>query len=267
MTPGLVLGQRLVPSGQSELACFAAVFDPVDLDGVVVTADALHTTRDNARLLTDRRGHYVFTVKRNQHRLHRLLTGLSWTDTATHTAIDTGHRTEHRVIQALPAPANVVFPQAAQAFRITRTRTPQRGGRSQTDRWLRLTCLAPAGPVEIGELSRGHWHIENKLHWGSDTAYREDHSRLRTGTAPEPWPPCATSPSAPCASPAPPTSPKPCTPRPEPSPDHSPCSESPHPPAQTDFDEPLPGVAGDALGGVPGSCGASLVSGLRASRW
>jgi predicted transposase YbfD/YdcC len=50
----------------------------LDLTGVVITADALHTTRGPARYLTHRDAHYVFTVKENQHRLHTRLTALPW---------------------------------------------------------------------------------------------------------------------------------------------------------------------------------------------
>jgi predicted transposase YbfD/YdcC len=182
---GLVVGQRLVPEGQSELAWFAGVLDQIDLDDVVVTADALHTTRDNARYLTNRGGHYVFTVKKNLHRLHALLTDLSWSQALTHNVTETGHgRTEHRILQVLPAPARTDFPHAAQVFRITRTR--QTGGKTETHTWYGITSLAPyqASPTDLAELLRGHWHIENRLHHVRDVTYREDDSRLRTGTAP-----------------------------------------------------------------------------------
>lgn len=47
-----------------------------------------------------------------------------------------------------------------------------------------LTSL-PADPVAIAAVVRGHWGIENKLHWVLDVAFREDESRVRTGHAAE----------------------------------------------------------------------------------
>jgi len=53
----------------------------------------------------------------------------------------------------------------------------------------------PAGPDELTDWLRGHRAIE-VLHHIRDTTHREDASRLRTGSAPEYWPPCATPRSA-----------------------------------------------------------------------
>jgi predicted transposase YbfD/YdcC len=184
---GTVVAQRLVPIGTSEIAWFTPLLDTLDLTGVVLTADALHTVRDHATYLTGRGGHYVFTVKKNQHRLHARLTALRWTKTDRHTTHDTGHhRTEHRTIQVQAAPDNLNFPGAAQVFRITRDRIDRTTGKHETHTWFGVTSLTVelADPARIAFLLRGHWEIENRLHWVRDVTYTEDHSRLRTGNAP-----------------------------------------------------------------------------------
>jgi predicted transposase YbfD/YdcC len=185
---GIVLGQRLVPEGGSEVTRFAPVLDQVpDLTEMVVTADTLHTTRDHATYVTNRGGHYVFVVKKQLHRLHDLLHDLDWTHAPAHTGHDIGHgRTEQRTLDILPAPDNTNFPGAAQVFRITRERTDHATGKHETHTWVGLTSLAAehATPTQIAALLRGHWHIENRLHWVRDVTYREDHSQVRTGNAP-----------------------------------------------------------------------------------
>lgn len=184
---GIVVGQRLVPQGGSEITWFAPVLDHLDLAGVVVTADALHTTRAHATYLTDRDGHYLFTAKENQHRLHDLLHGLDWSQAAVHTTHDTGHgRVEQRTVDVLPAPEDINFPDAAQVFRIARHRTNRGSGQHETHTWVGLTSLTAqqASPARIATLLRGHWEIENRLHWVRDVTYREDASRLRTDNAP-----------------------------------------------------------------------------------
>ena len=185
---GIVVGQRLVPEGGSEVTWFAPVLDHVtDLAGVVVTADTLHTTRDHARYVTGRSGHYVFVVKKQLHRLHNLLHDLDWTPAALSSTENIGHgRTEHRTLEVLPAPDNIAFPAAAQVFRITRQRTDHSTGKHEIHTWVGVTDLTAhqATPAQIATLLRGHWHIENRLHWVRDVTYSEDHSRVRTGTAP-----------------------------------------------------------------------------------
>jgi predicted transposase YbfD/YdcC len=189
---GTVAGQRLVPIGDSEIAEFEPLLAGIELTGIelagmVVTADALHTTRDHATCLRRRGAHYVFTVKKNQHRLHARLTMLAWPDGEHHTTTGIGHgRLEQRIIEVLPAPTDLDFPGAAQVFQITRYRTDRTTGARETHTWVGVTSLTPeqAIPTQIASLLRGHWEIENRLHWVRDLTYGEDHSRLRTGTAP-----------------------------------------------------------------------------------
>ena len=81
---------------------------------------------------------------------------------------DRGHgRDEVRTIQVLPAPDGV-FPHAARAFPIERHVTDLRGS-----------------PAAIAVHVRGHWGIENKLHYVRDVTYGEDASRVRTRNAPQ----------------------------------------------------------------------------------
>ncbi|MGW3966029.1 hypothetical protein ACWED2_39845 [Amycolatopsis sp. NPDC005003] len=67
---GTVPAQRQVTAGTSEISWRQLLLATPDLTGVVVTAEALHTTRGLARYLARHQAHYVFTVKANQHRLH-----------------------------------------------------------------------------------------------------------------------------------------------------------------------------------------------------
>ena len=53
-----------MPDKTNEITCFAALLEPFDLAGIVVTADALHTQRDVAVFLVEvKKAHYAFTVK------------------------------------------------------------------------------------------------------------------------------------------------------------------------------------------------------------
>lgn len=50
-----------------------------------------------------------------------------------------------------------------------------------------ITSLSPeeASPQRLLDLNRGHWGIENRLHWVRDVTFGEDHSQIRTGAGPQ----------------------------------------------------------------------------------
>ena len=75
---GAVLAQRQVDGAPGEVPAFAPLLAGLDLAGVVVTADALHTQRDHAAFLVDRGADYLLVVKANQPALHAQLAGLPW---------------------------------------------------------------------------------------------------------------------------------------------------------------------------------------------
>lgn len=184
---GSVVAQQQVKQGTSEIAWFQPLLNSLDLTGRVLTADALHTTAAHARYLTSAGADYVLIVKRNHHRLHTLLRTTAWPNATHHTNTGIGHgRLEQRIIEVLPAPEDLDFPGAAQIFQITRYRTNRATGTRQTETVYGITSLTPhaAGPAHIAAYLRGHWQIENRLHWVRDVTYGEDTSRLRTGTAP-----------------------------------------------------------------------------------
>ncbi|WP_328457634.1 hypothetical protein [Streptomyces sp. NBC_00386] len=78
------------------------------------------------------------------------------------------------------------FPHAAQAVQIVRRRRTVATGKVTLERVYTVTDLTAeqAGAAEIAHRVRRHWAIENQLHHVRDTAWTEDASRVRTGTAP-----------------------------------------------------------------------------------
>ncbi|WP_228638930.1 ISAs1 family transposase [Microtetraspora sp. AC03309] len=162
----------------------------LDLAGKVVTADALHTQRDHATfLVTEKGAHYLLVVKKNQPGLHRQLTAFPWRQVEVgHRDKDRGHgREEHRSIKVVSIAAGIVFPHALQAMQIKRQVRGLRPGA----RWRTVTVHAitsvpvhHARPAELAAWIRGHWTIENKVHYVRDVAYDEDRSQARTGNAP-----------------------------------------------------------------------------------
>ena len=78
------------------------------------------------------------------------------------------------------------LPGRRQAFRIVRRRTVIKSGKTSEETVHGLTSLPPerAGPSEILALNRGHWEIENRVHYVRDFSFDEDRSRIRAGKLP-----------------------------------------------------------------------------------
>ncbi|EQD32372.1 transposase for IS2404, partial [mine drainage metagenome] len=111
-------------------------------------------------------------------------------------------RIETRVVQTSTALNDYLdFPYVRQVFRIERSTTLVRSGQQRHEVAYGVTSCPGerADPHRMGELARGHWGIENKLHWVRDVVYDEDRSQIRTGRGRRRWRACATSASAACA--------------------------------------------------------------------
>ena len=89
---GAVLTQaRVSGQAQPEVPAIRELLEPLDLDGVVVTADAMHTQVNTAGWIRDQGGHYVLTSLGNQKTLRRTLKNLPWKKVPSFLSIGTGH--------------------------------------------------------------------------------------------------------------------------------------------------------------------------------
>lgn len=190
---GLVLTQTEVVAGD-EIAAFVTALDTLPhLRGWLITGDALHTQRSHADYLLGRGGHYLFTVKANQPRLHAALAALPWT--AAPKDSDPGAPRRHgrhecrtvTVIDLAGTPTAGLFPGAARAIKLVRRRTNIASGKTTSETVYAVTSLGHryADAVLLATWLRGHWQIENVLHWVRDVTFGEDHSQVRTGAGPQ----------------------------------------------------------------------------------
>ncbi len=199
---GWVLLQVEVGRKENEIRVAPRLLKTLDLRGKIVTGDALLAQRDLSVQIVEAGGDYVWTVKGNQPGLEQDLTTLfdpepvvkgfspaSHDDFASYTTVNKGHgRLERRTITVSSAVKDYVeWPYAEQVFRLERWVQHIGTGKETREVVHGVTSLtaAEAGPRRLLELSRGHWAIENGLHYRRDTTLREDWSQVRRGHAPQ----------------------------------------------------------------------------------
>ena len=181
---GAVLGQAAVDAKSNEIPAVRELLKAfTSLAGAVITIDALHTQSDTAQVITGRQADYVMTVKGNMPTLYKRLKKLPWAAVPAFSAVSTDHgRRARRTIKVALVPAWIEFDGAAQVAQLRRTVT--RNGKKTVEVVYLITSDRNADPATLAAWVRGHWEIENRLHWVRDVTYQEDKSLVRTGNAP-----------------------------------------------------------------------------------
>ncbi|WP_406190421.1 ISAs1 family transposase [Streptomyces sp. NBC_01017] len=182
-----VIAQRRITAKSNDIPALAPLLDRIDLRGVVVTADAMHTQRAHAEHAMAAGGHYVLVVNGNQKKLRKQLQRLPWKQNPLQArTTGTGHgRRKVRRLKVCTVRPGLLLPHAVQAMEVKRRRTHRKTGKAETKTVHAITSLPPeqASPTQLAELIQNHWSVE-ALHHGRDVTFGEDASRIRTGSAP-----------------------------------------------------------------------------------
>jgi predicted transposase YbfD/YdcC len=197
----LVLGQVKVAEKSNEIVAIPALLAMMAIEGAIVTIDAMGCQRDIAKQILDQKADYVLALKGNQGTLRedvevfaaeQKANGFKDTKVSRHETVDGDHgRIETRTYTAIHDVAWLRerhdWPGLRGVVMVESTREIP-GSSPETDRIERETRFYITSlvwlAIQLGPVIRGHWAVENSLHWVMDMIFRDDECRIRTDHAP-----------------------------------------------------------------------------------
>jgi predicted transposase YbfD/YdcC len=193
---GLVIGQRAVAEGGNGITAARALLETLCLDGVLVTADALHTQSDTASLILERGGDYLFALKDNHPLLMRDVAeyfadpekkmAAYQTVDADHGRIETRvHRVSHDVGWLFSDRRYKDEPRFPGLACIASVQSTRQAGATGTHATRYHLASARLTPQTFAAAVRAHRAIENRLPCVLDMAFNEDRARNRKDNGPE----------------------------------------------------------------------------------
>lgn len=194
-TSRLVLGQEAVEGKSNELSAIPVLLDRLaeggSLKGALVSIDAIATNAKIAQTIKDKGGDYLLAVKANQPTLRKETEAAFAVAREIDTFVDhdKGHgRIEQRTVSVIKEvdwldgarrfPGELRLPHAATLVRVQSRAELCDRSRFEARYYVSSADLSAK---RAAEAVRGHWSIENQLHWTLDVVFAEDQSRLRKG--------------------------------------------------------------------------------------
>ena len=193
---GIVLGQVKTDDKSNEITAIPELLRALEIEGCIVTIDAMGCQKRIAEAIIDKKGDYVFSLKGNQGNLHediamyfqqQLKEGFRETAYDYHETIDSEHGKIE--VRRYWTTSDIEWLQGKENWRDLNTICMVERERHFDEKTEKETSYY-IGSIEsnakrFGNAVRSHWGIENSLHWVLDVTFREDDSRIRKGNAAE----------------------------------------------------------------------------------
>jgi predicted transposase YbfD/YdcC len=192
---GVVLMQVEVAGKANEQSTAPRLLQAIDLQGCVVTGDAMFTQRDLCVQIVQAGGDYLFPVKDNHPNMRKTIADvfmpapvsaghsrIPLPETEAQTVDHTRGRTEYRYLTASSQLNDYLdWPHLGQVFRVQRVVVYHQTGKITYEVLFGMTSLTTEQitPENLLHCVRQHWHIENRLHYVRDVTFREDACTIR----------------------------------------------------------------------------------------
>lgn len=187
---GVTMGQVATEEKSNEITAIPQLLEQLELEGTVITIDAAGCQRNIARQIVDGGGDYLLALKGNQpsvyedvqkyfdEQMRNEFAGVRVSQWEEH---DQRHgREEERYYYQLSVPSSIRNQKRWAGLKTIgmALRVAKENGEVTVEARYYLSSLRANGR-RFAQLVRGHWGIENSLHWSLDMTFREDESRIR----------------------------------------------------------------------------------------
>lgn len=185
----LSFGQQQIEAKSNEIVAIPKLLDMVDCQDSVITIDAIAAQKDIVEKIVGKKADYVIALKANQGTLYEQVKDFMEKNHAVlpiYETLDKDHgRGEQR---RLYVAHNIALVDEAQCWKklrslvmVERIRHTEKGTKQQVQYYI---SSLQTSPEKMACYVRGHWAIENKLHWQLDFTFGEDGCRVREGQGP-----------------------------------------------------------------------------------
>lgn len=185
----LCLANLPVDDKTNEIKAIPDLLSLLELEGALITIDAMGCQREIAKQIVEQKADYVFSVKGNQENLLRDITDSfkSSRDRETASTLDKDHgRIEHRTCSVMEDLRDIIqkdeWKNLKTIIKMERKRTVMNTNKTSHEVLYYISSRSLSAQQALDTI-RGHWAIENQLHYVLDVQFFEDFSRIRTGEA------------------------------------------------------------------------------------
>jgi len=193
----IVIGEEIVDEKSNEITAIPELLDEINVRGATVTIDAMGCQKEIASKIIEKGADYVLAIKGNQGSLHDSVKGYFEMFTPKHSAVTRGTKSGRQEIREYfletdvkwltdppyDMPETVVW-QGLSAIGMVKSTVVAKGKTTCETRYY-ITTLTDI--ETFAHAVRGHWSIENQLHWHLDFTFGEDASRFADKNAASLW--------------------------------------------------------------------------------
>ena len=183
---GVTLGQKAIHDKTNEIPVFQELLNTLNVQGKIITADAMHCQKETCAKIIEKGGHYIFGLKENQKTLYKdvklfIESKINQGEIETHSSTNYGHgryekRDCYKVTTLDWLTSHSDWAGLRTVFAVKRTVKTKH---KETEEISFYISSCDETPENLSKIVREHWKIES-LHWMLDVVFSEDTCQLQS---------------------------------------------------------------------------------------